>query len=335
MKVTQTKLPAVLIIEPDVFGDARGWFLETFSSKRYEQAGLKLPFVQDNVSFSAKNVLRGLHFQYPHSQGKLVQVLSGEVFDVAVDIRVGSPTFGQWVGETLSASNHKQIYIPPGFAHGFCVLSDTALFSYKCTDYYNPADGRRHNLQRPRPRHRLARRLANRIEKRCGLSPAQGHPKEQICLQYQGRQMSDSPDKVIILGGKGMLGTDVAAECKSRGIDFEVFDLPEFDITNEHQLPSVVHTAQTIINCAAYTNVEKAETETELAFRVNAEAVGLLAPPQENPAPGSFISAPILSSTAPPANPIPRRISLIPLTPTAGPSWRANGCWLKTSAGIV
>jgi dTDP-4-dehydrorhamnose 3,5-epimerase len=96
--------------------------------------------VQDNISFSTGNVLRGLHFQHPHSQGKLVQVLSGEVFDVAVDIRAGSPTFGQWVADNLSSSNHKQIYIPPGFAHGFCVLSDTALFSYKCTDYYSPAD---------------------------------------------------------------------------------------------------------------------------------------------------------------------------------------------------
>jgi dTDP-4-dehydrorhamnose 3,5-epimerase len=147
MKVTKTKLPGVIVFEPDVFGDARGWFAETFSDKRYEeavrqcspQAGLKLPFVQDNVSFSEKNVLRGLHFQYPHSQGKLVQALSGEVFDVAVDIRVGSPSFGQWFGETLSAENHKQMYIPPGFAHGFCVLSNAALFSYKCTDYYNPA----------------------------------------------------------------------------------------------------------------------------------------------------------------------------------------------------
>jgi dTDP-4-dehydrorhamnose 3,5-epimerase len=139
MKVTQTKLPGVIIFEPDVFGDKRGFFIETFSGKRYGEAGLKLPFVQDNVSFSEKNVLRGLHFQNPNAQGKLVQVLSGEVFDVAVDIRVGSPNFGQWFGEKLSAENHKQMYIPPGFAHGFCVLSDTSLFSYKCTDYYNPA----------------------------------------------------------------------------------------------------------------------------------------------------------------------------------------------------
>ncbi len=138
MKVTQTKLPGVIVFEPDVFGDARGFFIETFSSKRYEETGLKLPFVQDNVSFSAKGILRGLHFQNPHVQGKLVQVLSGKVFDVAVDIRIGSPNFGQWAGETLSAENHKQMYIPPGFAHGFCVVSDTALFSYKCTDYYSP-----------------------------------------------------------------------------------------------------------------------------------------------------------------------------------------------------
>jgi dTDP-4-dehydrorhamnose 3,5-epimerase len=140
MKITKTTIPEVLIIEPDVFGDARGWFIETFSKQRYEQNGIKLQFVQDNVSFSAKNVLRGLHFQNPKSQGKLVQVLSGQVYDVAVDIRVGSPTFGKWIGETLSGSNHKQLYIPPGFAHGYCVLSETALFSYKCTDYYSPVD---------------------------------------------------------------------------------------------------------------------------------------------------------------------------------------------------
>ena len=138
MKVTQTKLPGVIVLEPDVLGDARGYFCETFSNKRYEEAGLRLSFVQDNVSFSEKNVLRGLHFQNPNAQGKLVQVLSGKVFDVAVDIRVGSPNFGQWFGETLSVENHKQMYIPPGFAHGFCVLSDNTLFSYKCTDYYSP-----------------------------------------------------------------------------------------------------------------------------------------------------------------------------------------------------
>jgi len=137
MNVKATKLPAVLVLEPEVFPDDRGFFLETWNSKRYASAGIQGPFVQDNVSFSKKGTLRGLHFQYPHSQGKLVQVLSGEVLDVAIDICVGSPTFGQWVSEILSETNHRQMYIPPGFAHGFCVTSKTAVFSYKCTDFYN------------------------------------------------------------------------------------------------------------------------------------------------------------------------------------------------------
>ena len=139
MKIIQTQLPGVLVIEPQIFGDNRGWFAETWSQSRYADAGINKPFVQDNVSFSGKGILRGLHFQNPKAQGKLVQVLSGEVFDVAVDIRVGSPTFGRWVGHSLSCDNHRQMYIPAGFAHGFCVLSQTAIFSYKCTDYYSPS----------------------------------------------------------------------------------------------------------------------------------------------------------------------------------------------------
>jgi dTDP-4-dehydrorhamnose 3,5-epimerase len=139
MNVKETKLPGVLILEPKVFPDDRGYFLETWNSKRYEQAGIPGFFVQDNISFSRKGILRGLHFQCPQSQGKLIQVLSGEVLDVIVDIRVGSPTYSQWIGEVLSESNHRQMYVPPGFAHGYCVTSETALFSYKCTDFYNPA----------------------------------------------------------------------------------------------------------------------------------------------------------------------------------------------------
>lgn len=126
-------------MEPKVFPDDRGYFLETWNSTRYEQAGIPGPFVQDNISFSTKGILRGLHFQYPQSQGKLIQVLSGEVTDIVVDIRVGSPTYSQWIGEVLSESNHRQMYVPPGFAHGYCVTSETAHFSYKCTDFYNPA----------------------------------------------------------------------------------------------------------------------------------------------------------------------------------------------------
>ncbi|MCV6636959.1 dTDP-4-dehydrorhamnose 3,5-epimerase [Candidatus Albibeggiatoa sp. nov. NOAA] len=141
MKVTRLDIPEVVLIEPKVFGDDRGFFLESFNVQRYaELAGIDATFVQDNHSRSAKNVLRGLHFQKTYPQGKLVQVSSGAVFDVAVDIRKDSPTFGKWVGATLTAEAHNQLYVPPGFAHGFCVLTDTADFHYKCTDYYHPED---------------------------------------------------------------------------------------------------------------------------------------------------------------------------------------------------
>lgn len=137
MKVTKTKLPGVLIIEPQVFGDDRGYFMETWSQQRYRDAGIEQDFVQSNVSKSQKGVLRGLHFQNPNPQGKLVYVTQGEVFDVAVDIRVGSPTFGQYESILLNEENHKQFYVPEGFAHGFCVLSETATFAYLCTNYYD------------------------------------------------------------------------------------------------------------------------------------------------------------------------------------------------------
>lgn len=138
MNVTETKLPGVLVFEPRVFGDERGFFMESFNARRYAEYGLPEKFVQDNVSRSARGVLRGLHFQNPQAQGKLVSVLEGEVFDVAVDIRVGSETFGEWFGVALSSENKKQLYVPPDFAHGFVVTSEVALFSYKCTDYYSP-----------------------------------------------------------------------------------------------------------------------------------------------------------------------------------------------------
>ena len=138
MNVIETKLPGVFIIEPKVFGDHRGFFYESWQKKRYEECGITGEFVQDNVSYSRKGVLRGLHFQNPNGQGKLVSVLQGKVFDVAVDIRVGSPTFGQWEGVILSGENHKQFWVPAGFAHGFCVLSETAYFTYKCDALYDP-----------------------------------------------------------------------------------------------------------------------------------------------------------------------------------------------------
>lgn len=140
MNVTQTKIPDVLVIEPAVFKDERGLFMELFHASRYEEHGLAEPFVQDNYSISRQDTLRGLHYQLKHPQGKLIQVIEGAVFDVAVDIRLGSPTYGQWVAEVLSDDNNKQLYVPPGFAHGFCVLSETARFIYKCTDVYTPND---------------------------------------------------------------------------------------------------------------------------------------------------------------------------------------------------
>lgn len=138
MKVTPLEIPDVLLLEPKVFGDERGFFMEMFHAARYAAVGISGPFVQDNYSRSAKGTLRGLHFQEPRAQGKLVQVLAGAVYDVAVDVRRGSPTFGKWVGVELSADNRRQLWIPPGFAHGFCVVSDSADFHYKCTSLYAP-----------------------------------------------------------------------------------------------------------------------------------------------------------------------------------------------------
>ncbi|QHM71453.1 dTDP-4-dehydrorhamnose 3,5-epimerase [Mixta intestinalis] len=141
MRVIDTRIQDVKIIEPAVYGDARGFFLETFEKRRYQQLlNIEAEFVQDNYSRSARHVLRGLHYQKTRPQGKLVRVVRGEVFDVAVDIRPGSPTFGQWEGVILSEENKRQLWIPPGLAHGFVVLSAEADFEYKCTDYYQPQD---------------------------------------------------------------------------------------------------------------------------------------------------------------------------------------------------
>jgi dTDP-4-dehydrorhamnose 3,5-epimerase len=173
VKVTPQEIAGVLLIEPRVFGDERGFFMETYQAERYAKAGVSAHFVQDNLSRSHRGILRGLHLQRPYDQGKLVSVLEGEVFDVAVDVRVGSPTFGRWVGVMLSAQNRNQVYIPPGFAHGFCVTSEYATFIYKCTEIYHPecelvvafddpAIGIRWPIERPQ--------LSARDKQRCALS---------------------------------------------------------------------------------------------------------------------------------------------------------------------
>lgn len=138
MKIIETIIPDVKLIEPKVFGDERGFFMETWNKKAFQQAGINATFVQDNHSRSVKHTLRGLHYQIMQPQGKLVRVTRGEVVDIAVDLRKSSPTFGQWVGKTLSETNRRMLWIPPGFAHGFYVKSDTADFQYKCTDFYSP-----------------------------------------------------------------------------------------------------------------------------------------------------------------------------------------------------
>lgn len=142
LKITHMAIPDVCIIKPDVFRDSRGFFMETYQLQKYEQLGISRPFVQDNHSRSSKGILRGMHYQLNFPQAKLVSVLRGEIFDVAIDIRRGSPSFGRWVGEVLSEDNNYQLFIPEGFAHGFCVLSDTVDLFYKCTDYYHPEDDR-------------------------------------------------------------------------------------------------------------------------------------------------------------------------------------------------
>ena len=140
MNVQQTKLPGVLIIDPVVHRDPRGFFLETYQQRRYEAAGARGPFVQDNCSSSLRGTIRGLHAQRRAAQGKLIRAITGEIFDVAVDIRRGSPTFKRWISVALSGETQRQVYVPPGFAHGFCVVSESALVEYKCTELYDPAD---------------------------------------------------------------------------------------------------------------------------------------------------------------------------------------------------
>ena len=142
MKAIPTAIPEVLLLEPRVFGDARGFFYESWNRRGFAELGIDVDFVQDNHSKSQRNVLRGLHYQIEHAQGKLVRVTAGQVYDVAVDLRLSSPTFGQWVGFTLSAEDQRMAWIPPGFAHGFCVTSESAEFLYKTTDYWSPTHER-------------------------------------------------------------------------------------------------------------------------------------------------------------------------------------------------
>lgn len=186
MKIIETKIPDVKIIEPKVFGDERGFFMETWNEKALREAGIDTKFVQDNHSRSVKNTLRGLHYQIKQPQGKLVRVTRGEVFDVAVDLRQNSPTFGQWVGEYLSEENNRMLWVPPGFAHGFLVVSETADFQYKCTDFYAPEYERTIRWDEPelaikwgtKDKHSLL--LSDKDKKGCSLEQAKKELREHF-----------------------------------------------------------------------------------------------------------------------------------------------------------
>lgn len=187
MRVETTPLAGVLVLEPRVFRDARGFFAETWREERYAELGIAGPFVQDNLSFSRRGVLRGLHFQNPSPQGKLVGVLQGEIFDVAVDLRLGSPTFGHWVGRVLGAEPMRQMWVPEGFAHGFLVLSETALVSYKCTRAYAPQH--EHGLRWDDPQLGIKWPLAEPIlsEKDAAAPRLAEIPPEQLFRHAAGR----------------------------------------------------------------------------------------------------------------------------------------------------
>ena len=275
MNVLTCDIPGLLIIEPKVFGDARGFFLETWNLRRYREAGLDADFVQDNLSFSRRGILRGLHFQSPKPQGKLLQVLQGEVFDVAVDIRRSSPTFGKWHGLMLSGENKRQFYVPPGFAHGFAVLSETALFHYKCTEFYSPKDELAIRwddpdigIQWPLKEPLLSERDAK------GLRLRDAPPGAAVCLSCQ-------PWNCLAFCSSERSARS-AGNCAARWRRWPrspAWTFPEIDLTSGDSIRQWVRDTRPniVINAAAYTAVDKAESEPDKAMKINGVAPGILA----------------------------------------------------------
>jgi dTDP-4-dehydrorhamnose reductase len=255
MNVLTCNIPGLLILEPKVFGDARGFFLETWNLQRYRDAGIAADFVQDNVSFSRRGILRGLHFQNPKPQGKLLQVLQGEVFDVAVDIRRSSPTFGKWHGLVLSGENKRQFYIPPGFAHGFAVLSETAFFQYKCTEFYSPKD----------------------------LCFPNGTPRGCACVMCLPNGCLHEPQamelpRILLIGKIGQVGWELRRTLAPMA-QVTCVDFPDIDLTGGDSIRRWVRETRPniVINAAAYTAVDKAESEPDKAMKINGVAPGMLA----------------------------------------------------------
>ena len=268
IKVTKAPIEGLYVIEPTVHGDDRGYFMETYNLNDMKEAGLDMNFVQDNQSMSTKGVLRGLHFQKQYPQGKLVRAIKGRVFDVAVDLRSDSETYGQWYGVELTEENKKQFYISEGFAHGFLVLSDTAEFCYKCTDFYHPGDEGGLAWNDPEigidwqfQKYGIEKiTLNDKDQVRKGISEV--NPNFYMHKRY------------LVTGCKGQLGFDIVRELNKRGIyDILALDVDDMDITNKRIVDKIIgeYKPEYVFHCAAYTAVDKAEENEEIAYKINVD----------------------------------------------------------------
>ncbi|WP_130889691.1 dTDP-4-dehydrorhamnose reductase [Fusobacterium ulcerans] len=273
-KKIETGIAGLYILEPTVFGDERGFFLETYSKKEFEEIGIFDEFVQDNHSKSKKGVLRGLHFQTKHSQGKLVRVIKGSVYDVAVDIRKDSSTYGKWYGVELSAENKKMFFIPKGFAHGFLTLEDETEFQYKCTDFYVPQydsgiiwNDKDININWNFEKYGL---------KEEDIVLSEKDKKHQSFKEYTEKYIGEN---VLLTGADGQLGQDFQKLFDKSGIKYTATDYKELDVTNKEKVKEFVNSNNftMIINCAAYNNVDKAEEEPEKCYALNSHGPKYLA----------------------------------------------------------
>lgn len=278
MKIIDTPIKGVKIIEPHVFRDARGYFFESFNERLFREKVADVHFVQDNESYSEGTVVRGLHFQRgEHAQAKLVRVVQGRVLDVALDLRKDSSTFGQHVAVELSEENHRQLFIPRGFAHGFAVLSPTAKFQYKCDNYYCPEseDGIAFNDPNLKINWRLDLSKAIVSEKDTN------RPTLQQWMESRNTIPTISTDvkKILVTGSHGQLGNSIRKISEASQHEFKFTDVAELNITSASDIERIMSEFKpdVIINCAAYTDVNKAENDTSIAHKLNSEAPGLLA----------------------------------------------------------
>ena len=273
-KKIETGIAGLYILEPTVFGDERGFFLETYNKKEFEEISIFEEFVQDNHSKSKKGVLRGLHFQTKHSQGKLVRVIKGSVYDIAVDIRKNSSTFGKWHGIELSAENKKMFFIPKGFAHGFLTLEDDTEFQYKCTDLYMPQydsgimwNDKDININWNFEKYGL---------KEEDIVLSEKDKKHQSFKEYTEKYIGEN---VLLTGADGQLGQDFQKLFDKLGIKYTTTDYKELDVTDKEKVKEFVNNNNftMIINCAAYNNVDKAEEEPEKCYALNSHVPKYLA----------------------------------------------------------